>query len=318
MIILILLALLLSAIILILPLDLLEFLSINVVGEPPINGRTWLEGVEELGGELSMRIIAILGLVIIVLVLPYILKMEKKEVKAREISRSEIFAFFISTIVFFIVNILIGYSWWDPEGFLGMGPLFLPSIASLIALGLLPEIFRKVFQFKREDFFDSTENLKQISVAMIVIALGYGAISCIWHCCSFFDPSIYFFYFGIKAIQLWGMCAFFFKWGFPMLLNESKEWVAYLVVSLLFGFCYPWHTFAYALVFSFFGFVICFLTRKTDSYLPGFILFYFAYIFHAGLPWNGPLITFTIIYPILLVVIGVQLLINRSIIGRKN
>ncbi|MHA1294944.1 MAG: hypothetical protein ACTSQJ_20100, partial [Promethearchaeota archaeon] len=71
---LIVLAIILIIIILILPLSVLEYLSIEVVGEPPINGKSWMEGVSELGGALSMRILAIIGVLIIVLTLPFLLK----------------------------------------------------------------------------------------------------------------------------------------------------------------------------------------------------------------------------------------------------
>jgi len=54
----------------------------------------------------------------------------------------------------------------------------------------------------------------------------------------------------------------------------------------------------FAITFSFFGFIICYLTRKTNSYLLGLILLYFSYIFHAGLAWNGGFITIFIIFPI--------------------
>jgi len=60
-----------------------------------------------------------------------------------------------------------------------MGPLFFPSIASLIVLGILPEIFRSVFKFERKNFAESSENIKEITIYMIQIAFGYGAISCI-------------------------------------------------------------------------------------------------------------------------------------------
>jgi hypothetical protein len=301
---LILLGISLSVIILTLPLELLEFLSIEVVGEPPINGRTWMEGVDELGGEISMRVLAIIGVIIIVHALFFVLDWENKPLPKRDVNRLEIATFLIATVAFFFVNFLIGYSWWDPDAFLGMGSLFIPSIVSLIILGLLPLLFRRTFQLEKKDLATSTENLKQISIFMIIIAFGYGLISTIWHCCSFFSPTIYFFYFIIKLVQLWGMCAFFFQYGFYLFLNRAKPWVAYLIVSVLFGFCYPWHTLAYAFTFTLFGFALCILTRKTGSYLSGLILLYFAYIFHAGLPWNGPIITFFLIYPISLGVMG--------------
>ncbi|MHA1292016.1 MAG: hypothetical protein ACTSQJ_05040 [Promethearchaeota archaeon] len=133
---------------------------------------------------------------------------------------------------------------------------------------------------------------------MVIIAFGYGLISVIWHCCSFFNPTMYFFFFFIKLIQLWAMCTFFFKYGLRLFLNITRPWLAYLIIAILFGFCYPWHTFGFAMIFMIFGFLLCYLTRKTNSYLPGLILLYFAYIFHAGLPWHGAILTFTIVYPI--------------------
>ncbi len=313
---LILLGIILIIIALILPLNILEFLSLNVVGEPPINGRTWLEGVYELGGEYSMKLLAVIGIIIIICALFSVLDWEIKSIPEREVKGVEVGIFLIATIVFFIVNFLIGYSWWDPNGFLGMGPLFFPSIMSLIILGLLPLLFRRGFQFKKEDLASSKENLKEISIFMIIIGYGYGLISGIWHCCSFFSPAIYFFYFIIKLIQLWGMCAFFFQYGFYLFMNKTKPWIAYLTISLLFGFCYPWHTLAYAFTFTLFGFVVCILTRKTGSYLSGIILLYFAYIFHAGLPWNGPFITFIVIYPISVLIMSI--LIYRTIRYRKS
>ena len=77
-------------IILVLPLTLLEFLSLEVVGEPPINGRTWMEGVNELGGEISMRFLAILWILIIALTLPIVLEWENKSLPEREVENKEI------------------------------------------------------------------------------------------------------------------------------------------------------------------------------------------------------------------------------------
>ena len=285
-------------IILVLPLTLLEFLSLEIVGEPPINGRTWMEGVNELGGEISMRFLAILGILIIALTLPFVLEWEKKSLSIREVEKKEIILFFIIAAVFFIINLVIGYLWWDPDGFLGMGSLFFPSILSLFLLGLSPLLLGKIFHFGKEDLATSTDNMKEISICMIIIAFGYGLISCIWHCCAFFEPKIFFFFFIIKLVQLWAMCTFFFKYGLKLFLNKIKPIYAYAIVSTLFGLCYPWHTWGFALTFIIFGFLLCYLTRKTDSYLPGLILLYFAYIFHAGIPWNGAMITFFVIYPI--------------------
>ena len=247
--------------ILFLPLELLEFLSLNVVGEPPINGMSWMMGVVMLGGELSMRFLAILGLLIIVITIPLLLRLESPQAKKRAVKRLEIIAFLLTTMVFFIINFIIGYAWWDPNGLLGMGSLFIPSILSILTLGLMPELFKVIFKFERSDFSESTTNISRITIFMVVIAFGYGAISCVWHCCSFYNESIIFFYFGIKAIQLWGMCSFFFRYGFKMLQSVTHEWVAYIVISLLFGFNYPWHTFGYAITFTIFGLLLCYLTK---------------------------------------------------------
>jgi len=302
---LILLEIILSIIILILPLDILEFLSLEVVGEPPINGRTWMEGVEELGGDLSMRLLAIVGLTIIVLVVIFILNWKNKELKERNVEKPEIVTFFVITSIFFIVNLIIGYAWWDPNAFLAIGPLYFPSILSLVLLGLSPLILGRVFEFKKDDLAGSTDNMKRIILCMITVAFGYGLISCIWHCCSFFDPKMYYFYAVTKIIQLWALTTFFFKYGFRLFLNVTKPWLSYFIISILFGICFPWHTVGYAITFTIFGLLICYLTRKTDSYIPGLILVYFAYIFHTALPWNGPLITFTVIFPISIGILGV-------------
>ncbi len=176
----------LSIVILAVPLDILEYLSLEVVGEPPINGRTWMEGVYELGGEISMRLLAILGVAIVVLSSSFVLNWENKPLNKREVNNLELLTFFLAVITFFTVNILIGYDWWDPDAFLGMGALFIPSILSLILLGLLPTLFSKTFKIPRDALAVNTENLKEISITMILIAFGYGLISVVWHCCSFF------------------------------------------------------------------------------------------------------------------------------------
>jgi hypothetical protein len=305
------LALALIALVLFLPLDVLEYLSLEVVGEPPINGLSWMEGVDAVGGSLSMRVLAIFGMIIIFSLIPVILKWQKKSIEKRTIKNYELLFFLSATLVFFVVNFLIGYDWWDPDAVLGLGPLFIPSIVSLIILGFLPEIAHRLFKFDRSSFAESTQNLKKISLIMIIAAFGYGLISLIWHCCSFFDVKIYFFYFVIKLIQLWAMCSFFFKWGFPLFLNITHEWKAYLIISVLFGFCYPWHTFGFAITFSIFGFLICILTRKTNSFLTGMILLYFSYLFHTGLAWQGPLITFSLIYPIAVIALVFNIFLMR-------
>ena len=179
--ILLLVAIALICLVLFIPLDLLEYLSLEVVGEPPINGQTWMEGVEALGGPLSMRILAIFGIIFIFSLIPLLLKWQKKPIEKRTVKNWELLFFLGSTLVFFVVNFLIGYNWWDPDAILGLGPLFIPSIVSLIVLGLLPELARKIFKFDRSHFAESTENLTRISVIMIIIAFGYGLISLIWH-----------------------------------------------------------------------------------------------------------------------------------------
>lgn len=306
----------LCLIILIVPLDALEYLSLEVVGEPPINGRTWMEGVEELGGDLSMRFLAILGITIIMLVAFFVLKWEKKDLKQREIQKLEVVIFLGITLIFFIVNFIIGYAWWDPDAFLGMGVLYFPSILSLVLLGLSPLLLGRIFKFEKEDLASSTDNMKEIIICMVTIAFGYGLISCIWHCCSFFDPKMYYFYIVTKIIQLWALTSFFFKYGFRLFLNKVKPWFSYAIIAFLFGFCFPWHTIGYAITFTGFGFLICYLTRKTDSYLPGLILVYFAYIFHTALPWNGPLITFTVIFPISIIILGIIVYYNVKKMNR--
>ncbi len=65
---------LLICLVLLIPLDLLEFLSLRVIGEPPINGLTWMEGVESLNGSIFMRILAIDGILIMFFMIPIILK----------------------------------------------------------------------------------------------------------------------------------------------------------------------------------------------------------------------------------------------------
>lgn len=293
--------------VLLLPLDLLKSLSLNVVGEPPINGRSWEEGVLELGGPLSMKFLAIWGVLIIFLNVPRIIGQKKEEIPERRVSKGEFIAFITAVVAFFIVNFLIGYAWWDPDGFLGMGPLFFHSIASIIVLGVFPEIAKKAFKFQDDGFFsEKSPDLKNTVLIMVIVAFGYGLISSIWHCCSFFEPKMYFFFFVIKLTQLWGMCTFFFKWGYKMLNQAFKnDFMATILTSILFGFCYPWHTFGFAITFILFGILLCILTRKTNSYVPGLFLLYFAYIFHAGIPWHGGLVTFAVIHPISIALVAI-------------
>ncbi|MHA1270962.1 MAG: hypothetical protein ACTSPY_14305 [Candidatus Helarchaeota archaeon] len=309
----------LTCLILFLPLEYLEYLSIEIVGGPPINGSTWIEGVYALGGPMSMRILAIIGLIIIMINVPQLLGWKKQKIERYKVSKLELSLFSIISIFLFVINYLIGYSWWDSEAFLGMGSLFFPSIITIIIVGFTPEIIKRVLKPKNQEFFNSSDNLFKSSIYIILISFGYGLVSLIWHCCSFFEVKMYFFFFVIKLIQLWGMCSFFFKWGLRLILNVLKEWQAYLLISIIFGICYPWHTIGFAITFIFFGILICYLTRKTNSYYTGLILLYFAYIFHALLAWQGSLITFTIIYPmsslicIILLVYSLKNKIKRKI-----
>ncbi|MHA1380892.1 MAG: hypothetical protein ACTSRG_21205 [Candidatus Helarchaeota archaeon] len=294
----ILLVIFVSILIFFIPLDLLEYLSLNIVGEPPINGRLWMEGVWELGGEIGMKSLAITGFIILGLCIVLFLNWRKKTFEKRNVSNFEVFAFFGTTIVFLITNILIGYAWWDPNAFLGIGPMFFPSIISLIIIGLIPELFRIVFKFNKKDFSISKQNLHKQLIIIIASAFGYGAVSTLWHCCSFYNVTIVFFFFVIKLVQLWGMASFFYKWGLKMFINKTRPFVAYVIISLCFGFSYPWHTIGFAITFTIFGLIMCEITRRTDSYHVSLFLLYFAYIFHAGLAWNGPEITLFIIIPI--------------------
>ena len=214
-----------------------------------------------------MRLLACIGILIMFITIPFILNWEKPPLIKRDIKILEPILFVAAAGVFFVINFLIGYNWWDPDAPLGMGPLFFHSIISLIIFGLLPEIAKILFKFERENFSESTKNIKQITIVMTVVAFGYGLISLIWHCCSFFDAKMFFFFFVIKLIQLWAMCSFFFKWGLPLFLNYTQEWKAFLVISILFGFCYPWQTIGFALTFILFGIILCYLTRKNNSCL---------------------------------------------------
>ncbi len=299
----------LSVLVFAIPLHILELLSMDVVGGPPINGKSWLEGVRELGGELSMRILAMIGLAILILTTTLFLKQKGVNKTPRKANNKEIALFLLVAIGFFFVNLFIAYSWWDPDAFLGMGPLFFHSIISLIALGLLPYPFKRAFHFT-DGFANSKDRVKINMIFAMLLAYGYGLVSTLWHCCSFYSPKLYFFFFVIKLIQLWAVCSFFFKYGFKLFYDNTKPWVAYLTISVLFGFCYPWHTFAFAITFVFFGFALCYLVRKTDSYLPGLALLYLSYVFHAGLPWQGAYITFVIIYPITIAVLLSVLIAN--------
>ena len=93
--ILVLLAAVLLCLALFLPFNMLEYLSLEVVGEPPINGLTWMAGVEALGGPLSMGILTILEVVIIFIAIPIILKWEKKPIAKKAIHKAELLFFLI-------------------------------------------------------------------------------------------------------------------------------------------------------------------------------------------------------------------------------
>jgi hypothetical protein len=292
-------------IVFLLPLDSMEYLSLNIVGEPPINGRTWLEGVQELGGEMSMRFLAAWGVVIMVLGAAFLLKKEAKLTSRSPPSRAELPVYAVGIAAFFVVNLLIGYGWWDPDGFLGMGPLFVPSIVSLIALGLTPYFVRNRCKLDANVFFTSRSELGRNIAILAIIAFGYGLVSCIWHCCSFFDAKMYFFFFVTKLVQLWAMCSYFFMWGLPMLDARFKAspWPA-IITAVMFGICYPWHTIGFAVTFAIFGFLLSIIARKTGSYVPGLALLYLAYIFHAGLPWHGEVFSILALLPVSIVVVG--------------
>ncbi|MBN2153810.1 MAG: hypothetical protein JW839_20295 [Candidatus Lokiarchaeota archaeon] len=282
-----------------LPRDAMEYLSLNVVGEPPINDRSWLDGVAELGGELSMRFLAAWGVLIVVLGAMFLLRKEGKPFSRPPASRAELITYAVGVAAFFTANLLIGYAWWDPDGFLGMGPLFLPSVASLAAFGLLPHLARRKCHLPTSALATSREGLPATIAAVAVVAFGYGLVSCIWHCCSFFDVKMYFFFFVTKLFQLWAMCSYFFMWGLPMLEARFKHGpLPSLITAVLFGICYPWHTVGFAITFAAFGFMLAVLTRRTGSYIPGLVLLYLAYIFHAGLPWHGPGFSVYVLQPV--------------------
>ncbi len=313
----------LLAIIATLPIGAMEYLSINIVGEPPINGLTWMEGVDALGGELSMRLLAAWGVIIVAIATRALVRQQAPAIKPRAISNGELVTYFAVIAVFFVVNVMIGYGWWDPAGVLGMGPLFAPSMASLAILGFVPFVAKAKWHLQAGDFASSRAGFRGNVTLATAIAFGYGLVSCIWHCCSFYDPKMYFFFFVTKLVQLWAMCSFFFMWGFPMLFQRFKKgWLATLVTSLLFGLTYPWHTIGFAITFMGFGFLFCILTRKTGSYVVGLLLLYFAYIFHAGLPWHGEAATFLVIHPVSVTVLCCMVLAsliwNRRFLHRND
>ena len=94
-----------------------------------------------------------------------------------------------------------------------------------------------------------------------------------------------------------------------MFLNKTKPIIAYLIISICFGFTYPWHTIGFALTFTIFGLIMCEVTHRTDSYHVSLLLLYFAYIFHAALPWHGPEITMYIVIPISIAISAVLLIL---------
>ena len=299
------LSVLLVLLIWLLPLDVLETLSLDVIGEPPINGQSWTAGVEALGGSFSMRLLATLGAVIMLIGVRCLLARPNTEVPLRRVARGELGVFFGVAVGFGAANLYLGYGWWDAEAFLGMGPYFAHSMALLLGLGLAPHVAGRVFRCDPPTLANRHDDLLRDLLPVLLIAFGYGLVSCVWHCCSFFAPKMIFFFFVIKGVQLWAVCTFFYGWGFKMLLQAwDRRWLAYFVTAVLFGFCYPWHTSGFAVAFSAFGLLLCAVTLKTGSYLTGWALLYFAYIFHAGLPWHGPALTFSVVFPVVVLVLA--------------
>ncbi len=118
------------------------------------------------------------------------------------------------------------------------------------------------------------------------------------------------------------MCSYFFMWGLPMLEAWFKKGplLPVIVTAVLFGICYPWHTVGFAVTFAAFGLLLALLTRKTGSYLPGLIMLFLAYIFHTGLPWNGPGFTIYVLQPVSIVIacsLAVVVVIRRTGQGSK-
>jgi len=298
-----------------LPLDVLETLSLHVIGEPPINGQSWMAGVEALGGPLAMRVLATLGTAILLPGVWCLLARPNTEVTPRRVARGEVGMFFGVVAGFGAANLYIGYGWWDPAAFLGMGPYFAHSMALLLGLGLAPHVACRVFRHDPPTLANRHDGLLGDLMPVLLIAFGYGLVSWVWHCCSFFAAKMVFFFVVIKGVQLWAVCTFFYGWGFRMLIEAwGRRWLAYLVTSVLFGFCYPWHTFGFAAAFTAFGLLLCVVTLKTGSYLTGWALLYFAYLFHAGLPWHGPAVTFYVVFPVtlLVLVLGVWRTVRRA------
>lgn len=309
----------------VLPLDVLEYLSLNIVGEPPINGHSWLEGVAELGGEASMRFLATCGGMILILGARLFVRGNplregtKLSTPARKVTPGELAVFGGSTGTYFMVNISIGYAWWDPGAMLGMGSLFWPSILSVIFLGLGPTFIRFGFKLPADSFAGSTVSVKQNVPLMGAIAFYYGLLSCLWHCCSLFNETMYFFFFVVKFVQLWGMCRFFFYWGLPLLQQAfHRKAPATVVTAVLFGLCYPWHTLGFAVTFMLFGGLLAITTDRTRSYWLGLLLLYFSYIFHAALPWHGAGVTFSVVYPLGIGVLGLTVFSTTRRCFRQN
>ena len=286
------------------PLSLLEYLSGEVVGEPPITGETWIKTDYSIIGEFSMKLLAIIGLIIIVHTFYFVLKIQNAPLPERNVSRLELISFIVIALIFCGVNYLIGYNYWNPNAFLGMGLLFIPWILSYLILGLIPFIFKVIFNFKSEDFAASTTHLFSYLFTVSFIAFGYGLFSGIWHCCAFRGAIEYILFITIKFIQFFCICLYFFMYGFNLLLSKIKKpWIAYIIISFFFALLNTLHTLSYSITYFCFGIILCILVRKTDSFLPAFFFLYLSYIFHAGLPWRGAVETITIIYPISILIL---------------
>ncbi len=300
----------LSVLMLLVPESTLEYLSLHVVGEPPINGKTWAEGMHATGGPWGMRWVGIVGLWIMGLGLVDLRRWQPAPWSEREVANVEVVCWAAAAVTFGVVNMAIGYSWWDPQAFLGMGPLFPHSIASLAVLGVLPILARRFFGIPGDGLATLPGHTPSMLPILVVVAFGYGLWSCLWHCCVLFAPSIVFFYLVTKLFQLSAVCVFFFGWGLPMFGARWGSTAAYLVTGATFGLCYPWHTPGFALVFAVFGVVLCDLARRAGSWLAPTLLLYMAYNFHAALPWNGADVTVYGILPasvVLLVALATRL-----------
>jgi hypothetical protein len=283
----------------------LEYVSLNVIGEPPINGLTWTQGMQETGGEWGMKAMGVAGLCILVLGYLFLLKRPAADWPRRSVKTAEIAAYFVSVAAFSVVNMRIGYAWWDPAAPMGMGPLFWHSMAALAVFGLLPDVFRLVFKTGPDACAARHDMLLRTLWMLVIVAFGYGLWSGVWHCCSFFAPKMYFFFFVTKLAQLLAVCSFFFRWGFKMFMDRLGPAPAYAITAVCFGLAYPWHTVGFAVAFGVFGLVLCDVTRRTGSWLGPALLLYMAYIFHAGLPWHGAAATLYGILPVSLALFAV-------------